>query len=333
MNELWQTHLAAVGARFDERGLATFPGVRAAGDGRLAPLAHLTLIRINGPDAAGFLQGQLTSDVSALVPGAWQWAGYCNPKGRLLATMRLARTGEGFLAEAPAAIVPDLVSRLRKFVLRAKVVLVSEEPPRVGVGVQGTEPAAALSSAWGHPLPEPAQAADSGGVFVIGAGRARWHFYVDPAKGVDLWMKLAPHASPLSTDAWAGLDLAEGVPWIVPETQALFVPQMVDFERLGGVSFAKGCYPGQEIVARSQYLGEVKRRLFQAVNSERLAAGAPLTGAVRGEQTIGTVLASAPLGEGRFQVLAVIDVEGAAGTVTASAGTALQRLTPVHPQG
>lgn len=323
MNDLWQRFLATRGARFDEPGFAVFPVPPANSNARLADLGHMGLIAVEGPDATSFLQGQLTNDVAALDHGAWQWSGYCNAKGRLLGTLRLVRTGDGFLAETPSSIAGDLVNRLRKFVLRAKVTFASRADASSGIGLGGPEMAAILTDWLGHPPPAAGHAESLESGILIGAGPDRWHLYLGTDRAIAAWEHLSTRATPISTRAWARLDLDDGIPWIVPETQALFVPQMVDFELLGGISFTKGCYPGQEIVARSQYLGAVKRRLHLARTAMEITPGSPLASPALPGQTVGNVVSSAPATDASFHTLAVIDLESAAGTVAQSNGGAL----------
>lgn len=333
MNDLWQRFLATRSGRFDEQALAVFPVPPAGSNARLADLGHMGLIAVQGPDATSFLQSQLTNDVAALEPGAWQWSGYCNAKGRLLGTLRLVRTGDGFFAETPASIAGDLVDRLRKFVLRAKVSFASRADASAGIGLGGPEMAGILTDWLGRAPPAAGHADSLEGGILIGAGPDRWHLYLDTDRAIAAWERLSTRATPISTRAWARLDLDEGIPWIVPETQALFVPQMVDFELLGGVSFTKGCYPGQEIVARSQYLGAVKRRLHLARTSMEIAPGAPLASPALPGQTVGNVVSSAPAADASFHTLAVIDLESAAGTIAQSSGGApLEDLKRVHTQ-
>lgn len=333
MNDLWQRFLVSRGAGFGESGLAVFPAGADGPETVVAHLGHLTLIAIEGRDATAFLQGQFTSDVAALEPGDWQWSGYCNSKGRLLGTLRLARAGESFLAETPTSIALDIANRLRKFVLRARVTFAIDADAYCGIGLAGSQAAASLTDWLDRAPPVAGHAESLGGGILIGVGQSRWHCYLAPEPAMVAWDRLTSRATPISTRAWTRFDLDEGIPWIVPETQSLFVPQMVDFELLGGVSFTKGCYPGQEIVARSQYLGSVKRRLHVARTAPDLAPGTRLANTAHPDQAIGNVVSSAPAGDASFRILAVLDLESAAaGTVTPSGGGALlEGLTPVHP--
>lgn len=325
MNPRWQQTLASRGATLDEAGLAVFPAPPSAAAAFLADLGHLVLISIEGRDAADFLQNQLTSDVARLADGQWQWSGYCNAKGRLLATLRLMRRGDRFVAEVPRTLAVDLAARLSRYVLRSQVKIAVLEDETIGIGLAGLD----LPVELGVPSPGEHQLAAVPGGFIVRTGEDRWHCYLSVDAAIAAWDRLAPRAAPSTTGDWMRFDVADGIPWILPATRELFVPQMVDLERIGGVSFSKGCYPGQEIVARSQYLGEVKRRLHIAQAAAALDPGAPVGGA---GQTAGNVVASAPAGDGGFRVLAVIDTETAArgGVSAMTSGMRLEALRRVH---
>ncbi len=306
-----------------------------SGSGISAELPHLALISIDGTDAAAFLQAQFTNDVTTLVPGHWQWDGYCGPKGRLVALLRLIRTTNGFLVETSADIAADLISRLRRFVLRAKVTIGAWSGSPIGLGIAGTGGARVLEIWRPGILPGPGSAHAFDGGLLIEAGSGRWHCHFAGDADADatrLRGMLYRHIRPAPPRVWASFDLDEGIPWIVAATQDLFIPQMVDLERLGGVSFSKGCYPGQEIVARSQYLGAVKRRLYRARAPVEIAPGTPLSSRHRPDQAVGHIVGSAPAGDGTVHVLAVVDNESAkAGSVhPAGDSPALEDLVPVH---
>lgn len=332
MNDRWQQFLASRGATRETAGITRFPVHPSNAGAQMTELSHLALIAIEGRDATDFLHNQLTSDVTGLSSGRWQWSGYCNAKGRLLATLRLMRDGDRYLAEVPQALAGDLVARLRKYVLRAQVKLHLPETDYVGIGLTGRDAGSILSDAIAVPAPGDHALTPVEDGWLIQVGTDRWHCYLTPDAAMAAWDRMAKRAIPTDTDHWMRFDVAEGIPWILPATRELFVPQMVDLERIGGVSFTKGCYPGQEIVARSQYLGEVKRRLHLARAPNALDPGAPLAGSALAGQTAGNVVASAPTGDGGFRVLAVIDTETAAGGEVSATqtGTPLAALERVH---
>ncbi|MFW7341422.1 folate-binding protein [Pollutimonas sp. H1-120] len=239
-----------------------------------ALLPDLAVIEVSGADAADFLHGQLTHDVSGLAPDQARLAGYCTAKGRLLASMVVWRRAS---AEAPAIlmlvkadIAESLIKRLSMFVLRAKAKLRLTD-----CGVAGMTQADAPSG-----MPGPASpwtvAHDEAGTWIAAPSadpdmRRWWRVTHESAKdscGLDG-----------DSASWRAGDIAAGLPWIQSATQDLFIPQTLNLDLIDGVSFTKGCYPGQEVVARSHYRGTVKRRMAggliasgRDLNAETLAA-------------------------------------------------------------
>lgn len=262
------------------------------------------LVRIEGPDALTFLNGQFTCDVAAVAPSHWTWGGYCSPKGRLLATFRLGRLDDAYLLQCPSGQGADLAARLRRFVLRAKVTLTAVPVTyRTGQAVP-----------LGVTTPPQAGALRADGERIVW-GLDRELFAID-----------TPAAEPALPD-WSG-DLALGAPWILPAQAEAFVPQMVDLDRAGGVSFSKGCYPGQEVVARARYLGEVKRHLFRVFFP---AGSVPVPGdaVMADDRAVGSVLYGAPSDAGGV-ALAVIDTGSASSTSLSVQGQPLGAVEPVH---
>ena len=279
--------------------------------GRVDP--GMAVVRVRGPDAARFLHAQLTSDVEALAPGEAALSAWCTPRGQVRNLFWIVRRrgGEaGFDLVAPAREADDLARRLRMFVLRAKAAV-----ERVGDRVAGAAGpgAAALAAGWAGEAPASGRAVESGArvVFHPPGGPARFLAF-----GPDL-DEPAPDGSPAR---WRRLEIAAGIAWLTDETRESFIPQMLDLDRLGAVSFDKGCYPGQEVVARARYLGRVKRRLHRG----RVAAGprpAPGDRLVSDERAAGRIVAAEREegGEG-YDLLAVIDVDRAAGRIEVEDG-------------
>lgn len=286
----------------------------------MASLADLSVIRVTGADAADFLHGQLTQDIAGIVLGHARLAGYCTPKGRLLATLIIWRDPvqtEDFLALVKADIAQALVKRLSMFVLRAKVKLVIE--PHTILGVSQPANAVAASSPAGveigaaQPLVPPQQGApwsvhsSSQGTWVVApcadAESQRW------------WLVCSP-ASPFTNDAatqplaaWQAADIAAGLPWIEAATQDLFIPQTLNLDLIEGVHFTKGCYPGQEVVARSHYRGTIKRRTAYGVaateQSAPPAAGSDIFDASQPESPCGRIVNAAAHGQQVYMLLEV----------------------------
>jgi folate-binding protein YgfZ len=216
------------------------------------PLADWGLIRAHGAEARSFLHGQLTQDTNSLQPGTARLAGYCTAKGRLLATFVIWAEGdEAVLLACSADVLPAVLKRLRMFVLRAKCKLDDVSAKPAWAPVRGLVGAAA-----GTGLPWSVSASNGGTCVMLPQALAGGQ----PVARALQFGGEAPAAPALDAEVWQGLEAASGVPRIVAATVEQFVPQMVNLELVGGVNFQKGCYPGQEIVARSQYRGTLKRR-------------------------------------------------------------------------
>jgi folate-binding protein YgfZ len=268
----------------------------------ICPLPDWKAVSVAGPDAQAFLQGQFTNDVVELVEGRVQLSGYCSPKGRLLANFALAAVaGNEYVLVVPADLATGFVRRLRMFVLRAKVVIAELESPVIGLH----DAAAADNTPAGLMRRRD-------GVTTIGLPDGRVLAVCAPDRAAAYWDDAARTATPASSAAWDALAIRAGVPVVTAATADRFVPQMLNWELLGGVSFRKGCYTGQEIVARMQYLGRLKERLYRARTSATgVVAGAPIFGREFGDQSCGTIVNAAPSETSGTELLAVLQVASA----------------------
>jgi folate-binding protein YgfZ len=244
--------------------------------GGICRLVDRGVIRARGADAASFLQSQLTNDVASLDAGTARLAGFCSAKGRLQASFVVWRPAEDeFLLACASDLLAPTLKRLSMFVLRAKCKLSDASDEVRLFGIAGAPAAAMLGDA--APLQVRAHGATPL-VRLADAAGARRAWIVAPAgHEVDV-----SAASAMTLDTWRWLDVESGIVTIEAATVDRFVPQMVNFELVGGVDFQKGCYPGQEVVARSQYRGTTKRRtlLFDCdvaphAGEDVFASGAP----------------------------------------------------------
>ncbi|MBN9355334.1 MAG: folate-binding protein YgfZ [Herbaspirillum huttiense] len=296
----WRDFLAQQGAQFDaESGDITGFGPTAPTpqslESFMAPLTSLGLITATGEDAASFLHGQLTNDVQQLDSSAARLAGYCSPKGRLLATFLMWRDEQAIWLQLPRSLQPAIQKRLQMFVMRAKAKLADASAERAVLGLVGPATANALAE-WFPVLPATpyAKIDNSHGTLIrladaAGSPRYQWIAPVDILTAA--WPKLSQHLTPTASLAWRLSEIRAGVPGIVQATQEQFVPQMINFELIGGINFKKGCYPGQEIVARSQYLGKLKRRTMLAtIASAEARAGQEVFAAADPGQPCGMVV-------------------------------------------
>ena len=286
------------------------------------------VIRATGNDAAAFLQGQLTQEMVRLDAGSARLAGYCSAKGRLLASFVVWRRGPAeFLLACSAELLPALLKRLRMFVLRAKCVLedASAETPLWGLAGDAARAAlgdAAATAAWQRKA----------------VGEAEDLVRLPDAAGVPRWLWAGdepPALPPLAPEAWAWLEVQSAVPRIVAATVEQFVPQMVNLEIVGGVNFQKGCYPGQEVVARSQYRGTLKRRGFLFGCEQPAAPGQEVFAADDPGQPAGMVVLAAPAPGGGWSVFAEAKIaalaDGAALHLGAADGPALTPAPLPYP--
>jgi folate-binding protein YgfZ len=314
----WLSFLASRGARLTDTAVADFgdpaPEIAAVRESTiLVDLSDNALIAVTGDDAESFLQGQLTNDVESLPLGAAQWNGWCSAKGRLLATFLLVRRAEGFLLLLPAEIAASIAKRLSMFVLRSKVKIEDASARWVRLAFAGKTAGVIVARHFGF-TPDPLRSVEKEGATCVALDAERFVILVAPENAPPLWEKLALNATPAGSDAWNLSLIDAGIPVIVAATQEAFVPQMANFELVGGVSFRKGCYPGQEIVARTQYRGILKRRMARAhvAGDARPLVGQDVFSTAFGEQAAGTIVAVAPAPGGGFDLLVVAQTESLA---------------------
>lgn len=317
MNQIWHDFLAQQGARDNFEHFGDLPAeLQAARNATIvAPLADQGLIRAGGEDAAGFLHNLMTNDINHIAPDAARHAGLCTAKGRLIASFLIWREGGDYLLQLSADILPGILKKLSMYVLRSKVKLAALADERVLIGVAGPQAAALVQDLGAAPGNVMATAAFAGGTAVqVDAQRFVLAVHADAATA--LWGRLALQAKPAGVAAWRLGEIAAGQPRIVAATQEAFVPQMVNYEiaAVGGVSFQKGCYPGQEIVARTQYLGKIKRRMYRAILDTAFPAGTDVFTPESGDQHCGALVLTAPApagGPGGYECLVVVQSSGA----------------------
>jgi folate-binding protein YgfZ len=287
----------------------------------VAALPDLGLLTVDGAEAARFLHGQLTNDVEHLQPGVARWGGYCSPKGRLLATFRYWRDGDGIRLAVARPLAASVARRLAMYVLRAKARVTDASDAHATFGLVGRAAGDAAAAFAGAGAVDPDASASVDGVHLVGLPPApvrddgpaqpRWLLVVPAARAADAWSALSAAAAPVGTAEWRATEVRTAVARIVPGTYERFVPQMLNFESVGGVSFSKGCYPGQEVVARSQYLGKLKRRMvLVGGQGAEPAPGSDVHGPAGGEP-VGLVVMAAPSGAGRFVALVETQVAAA----------------------
>jgi len=268
----------------------------------VAALSHLGVIRAEGPDAANFLHNQLTQDFLLLGANEARLAALCSPKGRMIASfIGIRPEPERVLLVCSADILAATLKRLSMFVLRAKVKLSDATADFKLYGLAGS----ALGANGIDAAAAPGQRTGVGDASVVslypadGVPRALWIAPTDQAP---------PRGEPLDTDAWAWSEVRSGIVTLSTPVLDAFVPQMLNFESVGGVNFKKGCYPGQEIVARSQFRGTLKRRAYLVRANAPLATGDEVFAAGDAGQPVGTIAQAARAPDGSHAALVSMQI-------------------------
>ncbi|MDR6215237.1 folate-binding protein [Paracidovorax wautersii] len=272
-------------------------------DGVTPPLTHLGVIRVEGEEAAKFLHGQLTQDFALLGLDQARLAGFLSAKGRMQASfIGFKRSASEVLLVCSADLLAPTLKRLSMFVLRTKAKLTDASADFTLRGLAGSA-APAERAPWSK--------ADAGAASVVqlypadGQARALW---VAPA-GTP-----APEGAELPLEAWRWSEVRSGVATLTAPLVEAFVPQMLNYESVGGVNFKKGCYPGQEVVARSQFRGTLKRRTYLAHAVEDMPVGAEVFAEGDAEQPVGTVVQTAPAPTGGVDLLVSMQISAADAT-------------------
>ncbi len=323
MSSPWFETLGAAGARFEDATVLHFGdpdgelAAAAAGDDTVTPLSHYGVIAATGSDAATLLQGQFTTDLRDVKPACSRLGAMCSPKGRILVNARIVAHGGGYLLVMPVELLAGALKRLRMYVLRADVQLedATEEWAVIGLHGAGVMAAAGVpGEALTAEVNESMTAGDGVAVRLHGARVPRCLLLAPRHTAPALFTAAAAVGRPAGREAWDLTEVEAAVPQIVAATQDAFVPQMVNLQALGGVSFTKGCYAGQEVVARMQYLGTLKRRMYRAraAVDEAPAPGTPLYAPQSpGGQSVGKVVSAARLPGGGSELLAVLQIKSA----------------------
>lgn len=285
---------------------------RAAADGGLAaPLPRLGLLHVAGDDAATFLHSQLTQSIADLDEHTSRLAGWCSAKGRLLALFRVLHTDTGLLLLGDRDVIEASLPRLRMFVLRARVALTDLSAEEGVLGLAGPAAEPLLAEAAGSPPATPGGVTRAGDLHVIrlpGEPPVRYLVSAPAGQLGALWERFSQALTPADEGFWELLDIRAGLPDVRLETRERFVPQMLNLEPLGGISYSKGCYPGQEVVARMHYLGRLKRRMVRLESSgEPQAPGTGLRTAAG--RDAGEVVSAAARPTGGCELLAVVRIE------------------------
>lgn len=314
MNPIWQTYLSKHHPVIENNRVAHF-GDRTmeledtqAGT-VMADLSHYGLIRFSGDDAPSFLQSQLSCDIREINHQKAQYGSYCTPKGRVLASFLLWQQDDNFFMQLPASLCVSIQKRLSLFVLRANVQLSDTSDTLIRIGIAGQNAATMIKEVTGFSgTNQPLRVIHDENITILVLAQNRIELIAPVKNAFALWEHFSQSTKLVGASCWDWLDIQSGIPVILPEIQEKFLPQMINLDAIGGISFKKGCYPGQEIVARTQYLGKLKRRMFLAhiATAEVVKAGDELYSIDMENQSSGNIANAASSPNGGYDVLAVI---------------------------
>jgi tRNA-modifying protein YgfZ len=341
MNQDWLNFLATQGARIKDGVVGQFgdaPAERVATrDGTvLCDLGQFGTLRVSGEEAQAFLQSLLSNDIHEVSNTQAQLSSLNTAKGRMLATLLIWREGADYLLQLPLVLREPIREKLSMYVLRAKVRIFDASDETISLGLSGENAQELIRTRFGELPQSPFSCVVTAQGNTIRITATRWQINTSAPHAAMLWQELRQNAQPVGSDCWDWLNIRSGIPVILPPTQEQFVAQMINFELMGGVNFKKGCYPGQEIVARMQYLGKLKRRMYLAHvdSSDAPQAGDELFSTDMEGQASGMIVNAAPAPGGGYDVLASIQTSSH-DTLTihwkSLQGTALQFLPLPYP--
>ncbi len=276
----------------------------------LVQLDHQGILAIRGEDAAKFLQGYVTCDVDAVTPGVWQMGAFCNLQGRMLSSFLIVNDGSDYLLKMDRELVATTQAFLHRYLAFFKAETVDVSADYRLTGIAGPGAPGVIDSLFANcPSPEqPHCSVDGTQLTLLHADPARFELWLSAEKEAELKQALPVQFVLEGADPWTWMDIQQGIGWVVPATSEKFVPQMMNYQLIDAIDFDKGCYLGQEIVARMQYRGQLKRQMYHArVNEEqRPPAGATVKN--QAGDGVGTIVCAVAVSEGH-ELLAVLQKE------------------------
>ena len=301
-----------------QKDLALVNGTLPDTETWLCPLPHYSLIIVSGEESFTFLNNNLTNDFNKVSENISQLNAYCNSKGRVFCCCRVFRRDGCYYLRIIEELEENILKRFQTYILRTKVALKLSDWGGIGLaGNRSGELIQSLDVNLESALDQPNAVihTDKFSILCLPSHQAqypRYEIYAAPEQLKMLWTHLAEQTQPVTTANWRLLAINAGEPEIYPATSEHFVPQMLNLDLLQGISFSKGCYPGQEIVARTHYRGKLKRRMYGfSANSELIPPATPIFAPTHSEQPIGEVVDACALNTQTLKGLAVLRIDAA----------------------
>ncbi len=281
-------------------------------DCAVCDLSDLGLIRVSGEDAREFLQGQLTNDIGLLNETLGQLSAMCNPKGRMFASLSLFQRDGAIYLQLPAERLEMILKRLRMFVLRSRVNLEDATDELVCIGLSGDCIHELLSQVPQQALQQ--IRLDDLSLLRMPGELPRVQLIGQVHSIIAMWQRLAPECTLVNGDFWAWQNIREGLPSVYNSTAEAFIPQTLNLQLLNAISFTKGCYTGQEVIARLKYLGQLKRRMYLAyfdTDVQPVAGDGLYSAGNRSAQGTGQIVDVRPDPTGGYVALVMIQTSSA----------------------
>ncbi|MBL4711905.1 MAG: folate-binding protein YgfZ [Gammaproteobacteria bacterium] len=321
MNNDWKNYLLQNNAKQDDHGLFLFDdkfcdSVRTGDNNIICDLSHFSTVVFAGQDAAEFIQGQFTNDVNFIDENSSQISGFCNKKGRMIANFRLFQHQQNYFISIRSDLVERSINHLQKYILRAQTAIQDVSEQLIHLGVSGANAADLLSPFIDNLNTKVNGVSHNEDYIVIRAPSEipRYEIFCSLEHAKTLWESIAKKASMVNSSCWNYLDIQNGLPFIDSDTSEAFVPQMANMELIDGISFEKGCYTGQEIVARTHFLGKQKRRTYRikfATDTKPKVGEQLATDTSTENQYTGTLVTLQSTAENEYEALAVIQIKAA----------------------
>lgn len=235
----------------------------------ITDLSHFDLIEVTGKDATNFLNGQFTTNIKELSEHHLQFSAWCNPKGQVKTTFFIYRHKTGFNILLPKELKDSFLKKLQMYIMRADVKLIDKSDELVKVGIQTNNKK--LLAKFIQAVPEQQGEITTqddlhcSQTYSPENNEAQRYIFIGSAeKLIILWKEISQECTPVDTAIWECLDIKAAYPWLSLQTTEKFLPQMLNMDLIDGLNYQKGCYPGQEIIARLHFRGQLKRSLFLA---------------------------------------------------------------------
>ena len=329
MSEQWKNFLAQQGASFNSENQSSYANVVSDNDSTMTDLLAYGLLSVKGPDAAKFLQGQFTCDFDEISPELSLTGAYCTPKGRMISSFRVIQLEDDhYMLRMRSQILEETKKVLDKYGVFFKAEVNICEGI-VGLGLTGTQAKTALAQQVSA-LPDKQNgclAIDGHAIVQLDDTGERFECWIRASEAETLWQEFSNILQVVGSESWDLLNIRAGIGEVRQQTIETFIPQMLNLQAIGSISFKKGCYTGQEIVARAHYRGQVKRRMIYALtkSTAKLEAGSDLLDDAG--KAVGTVVSSAKNQDGDYELLGVISLSKLEQPLKTSTNTTLQVMS------